>query len=179
MSRGGPVPGWSSQQQQRASAYRGTSLIRKRIPLGPYRRPTPRILGGVLGEWAFFYGQKCPCMCLAPSVKAISLCGRHVGDHGTDDPQIGVDQITSQWPRSYQPNLFFFFLFIAKWRTPNRCRPNRWSAVKVVPAKFFLLSLYCKLATPKSASTKSLVSGQGRSSQTCSSSFSLLQTGDP
>jgi len=26
--------------------YRGTLLIRKRTPLGPYRRPTPRILGG-------------------------------------------------------------------------------------------------------------------------------------
>ena len=26
--------------------YRGTSLIRKRIPLRPYRRPMPRVLGG-------------------------------------------------------------------------------------------------------------------------------------
>ena len=26
--------------------YRGTSLIRKRTPLGPYRRPMPRVLGG-------------------------------------------------------------------------------------------------------------------------------------
>ena len=25
--------------------YRGTSLIRKRTPLGPYRRPMPRVLG--------------------------------------------------------------------------------------------------------------------------------------
>ena len=29
-----------------AFAYRGTSLTRKRIPLGPYRRPMPRVLGG-------------------------------------------------------------------------------------------------------------------------------------
>ena len=27
-----------------ASVYRGTSLIRKRIPLKPYRRPMPRVL---------------------------------------------------------------------------------------------------------------------------------------
>ena len=26
--------------------YRGTSLTRKRTPLGPYRRPVPRVLGG-------------------------------------------------------------------------------------------------------------------------------------
>jgi hypothetical protein len=29
-----------------SSLYRDTSPIRKRIPLGPYRRPTPRVLGG-------------------------------------------------------------------------------------------------------------------------------------
>jgi len=34
------------------TGYRGTSLTRKRTPLGPYRRPIPRrVLGGVLGEW--------------------------------------------------------------------------------------------------------------------------------
>ena len=27
-------------------AYRGTSLTRKRTPLGPYGRPMPRALGG-------------------------------------------------------------------------------------------------------------------------------------
>jgi len=26
--------------------YRGTSLTRKGTPLGPYRRPKPRVLGG-------------------------------------------------------------------------------------------------------------------------------------
>ena len=26
--------------------YRGTSPIRKRSPLGPYRRPMPRVMGG-------------------------------------------------------------------------------------------------------------------------------------
>ena len=26
--------------------YRGTALTRKRTPLGPYRRPMPRVLGG-------------------------------------------------------------------------------------------------------------------------------------
>ena len=29
--------------------YRGTSLTRKRTLLGPYRRPMPRVLGGILG----------------------------------------------------------------------------------------------------------------------------------
>ena len=28
------------------SNYRGTSLIRKLTPLGPYRRPMPRVVGG-------------------------------------------------------------------------------------------------------------------------------------
>ena len=31
---------------KKADMYRGTSLIRKRTPLGPYRRPMPRVLGG-------------------------------------------------------------------------------------------------------------------------------------
>ena len=30
-------------------SYRGTSLIRKRTPLGPFRRPVPRLLGGSSG----------------------------------------------------------------------------------------------------------------------------------
>jgi hypothetical protein len=33
-------------------AYRGSSLIRKCIPLGPYSGPMPRVLGGVLGGGA-------------------------------------------------------------------------------------------------------------------------------
>ena len=40
--------------------YRGTSLIRKRIPLGPYRRPMSRVLKGVLGGFAFSYGRGTP-----------------------------------------------------------------------------------------------------------------------
>ena len=38
--------------------YSRTSLIRKRNPLGPYRRPMPRVIGG----WAFFYGRGAPAM---------------------------------------------------------------------------------------------------------------------
>ena len=34
--------------------YTGTSLTRKRTPLGPYRRPTPRVLGGPRGERVCF-----------------------------------------------------------------------------------------------------------------------------
>ena len=33
--------------------YRGTSLERKRTPLGPYRRPMPRVLGGSKGGGPF------------------------------------------------------------------------------------------------------------------------------
>ena len=33
--------------------YRGTSLIRNRTPLGPYRRLVPRILGGGLEGYAY------------------------------------------------------------------------------------------------------------------------------
>jgi len=37
--------------------YRGTSLIRKRTPLGPYRRPMPRVLGGSWGGGRFLMGE--------------------------------------------------------------------------------------------------------------------------
>ena len=45
------------------SAYMGTSLIRKHTPLGPYRRPMPRVLGG----WAFSYGRGTPVTALSVS----------------------------------------------------------------------------------------------------------------
>ena len=35
--------------------YRVTAIIRKRTPLGPYRKSMPRVLGGFLGGWAFSY----------------------------------------------------------------------------------------------------------------------------
>ena len=50
----------STNPPPRQSYYRGTSLIRKRTPRGPYRRPMPRVLGGVLGGWAFCYGRSTP-----------------------------------------------------------------------------------------------------------------------
>ena len=52
----------AKQQDEAAPAcasdlvYRGTSPIRKRTPLGPYRRPMPRFLG----EWAFSHGRGTP-----------------------------------------------------------------------------------------------------------------------
>ena len=36
-----------------STLYRGISLIRKRTPLGPYRRPMPRVLRGHRGVGAF------------------------------------------------------------------------------------------------------------------------------
>ena len=47
------VLAWFSFMNVLPQPYRGTSLIRKRTPLGPYRRPMLRVLGGVLGGWAF------------------------------------------------------------------------------------------------------------------------------
>ena len=41
----------------RDMAYRGASLIRKRTPLGPYRRPMPRVLGESLGAGRFLMGE--------------------------------------------------------------------------------------------------------------------------
>ena len=49
-----PVKSWSSnewdEKKTRAaiprSMHRGTSLTRNRTPLGPYRSPMPRVLGG-------------------------------------------------------------------------------------------------------------------------------------
>ena len=38
--------------------YRGTSSTKKRTPLGPYRRPMPRVLWG----WAFSYEQSTPVL---------------------------------------------------------------------------------------------------------------------
>jgi len=37
--------------------YRGTSLIRNRTPLGPYRRPMPRFLGGSKEGGRFSMGE--------------------------------------------------------------------------------------------------------------------------
>ena len=51
LGKGPCVPGFSF------TAYRGTSLIRKRTPLGPYRRPTPRVLGGSQGGGRFLMGE--------------------------------------------------------------------------------------------------------------------------
>ena len=34
-------------------SYRGTSLMRKRTPLGPYRRPMPRVVGASQGNGCF------------------------------------------------------------------------------------------------------------------------------
>ena len=48
--------------------YRGTSVIRNTPLLGPYRRPMPRVLGGVLGGWAFSYERGTPVLLQGPVV---------------------------------------------------------------------------------------------------------------
>ena len=37
--------------------YKGTSLMRKRLLLGPYRKPMPRVLGGSQGYVCFLIGE--------------------------------------------------------------------------------------------------------------------------
>ena len=41
----------------RIPPYRATSRTRKRTPLGPYRRPMPRVLGGSVGGGRFFMSE--------------------------------------------------------------------------------------------------------------------------
>ena len=48
----------------RVRRYRGTSLIRKRTPLGPYRRPMPRGTWGGPGGWAFSHERGTPVKCI-------------------------------------------------------------------------------------------------------------------
>ena len=40
------TPSCSSNEEEHMARYRGTSLKRKRTPLGPYRRPMPRVVRG-------------------------------------------------------------------------------------------------------------------------------------
>ena len=50
-----------SGQERAQLAYRGTSLTRKRSPLGPYRRPMPRVLGGSKWGGRFIVGEVPVC----------------------------------------------------------------------------------------------------------------------
>ena len=43
--------------REKLSSYRGTSLTRKRTPLGPYRRLMTRVLGGSWGVGRFFVSE--------------------------------------------------------------------------------------------------------------------------
>ena len=68
---GGPLAyAWRDAFQ----AYRGTSLTRKRTPLGPYRKPMPRVLArGVPEGWAFSYGRGTPVVSAFRSSRFSSL----------------------------------------------------------------------------------------------------------
>ena len=52
---------------QLPSMYRGASLTRKRIPLGPYNRPMPRVLGGSSRGARYPCTIRCPF--LEPSIQ--------------------------------------------------------------------------------------------------------------
>ena len=47
----------SYEDKSRCSPHRATSLMRKRIPLGPYRKPVPRVIGGSQGVGRFLMGE--------------------------------------------------------------------------------------------------------------------------
>jgi hypothetical protein len=47
--------------------YGGTSLIRKRTPLEPYRRPMPWVLGGSWGGGGVFLWARCPSTARFPA----------------------------------------------------------------------------------------------------------------
>ena len=49
--------GQAPRRRRSERLYRGTSLTRKRTLLGPYRRPTPQVLGGSQGGGRFPMGQ--------------------------------------------------------------------------------------------------------------------------
>ena len=51
------LPSSATTPKAATIAYRGTSLTRKRTPLGPCSRPVPE---GVLGGWAFSYERGAP-----------------------------------------------------------------------------------------------------------------------
>ena len=58
-----------------AAMYRGTSLIRNRPTLGPYRRPMLRVQGGSQGGGCFLMGEV-PLYALCYSPLRESRCGR-------------------------------------------------------------------------------------------------------
>ena len=58
-------------RDRKLSSYGGTPLIRKRASQGPYRRPTPRILGGSQGGGYFLMGE-------VPVYGGTSLIWRHI-----------------------------------------------------------------------------------------------------
>ena len=57
--------------------YRGTSLTRKRTPLGPCRGPMPRVLGGSKGGCRFLMGEvPLHSMCVVSSVGRKGITAR-------------------------------------------------------------------------------------------------------
>ena len=63
------LPSGRSKTERR---YRGTSLTRKRSPLGPYRGPMPRVLGGP-GGVGFFIWARYPCTLRSTRALGIGL----------------------------------------------------------------------------------------------------------
>ena len=68
---------YSSLERPFEIMYRGTSLIRKRLPLAPYRRPMPRNLGGSRGVGVFLWAGYRGCSKLRPHT-AIGSYGRSI-----------------------------------------------------------------------------------------------------
>ena len=53
------LPGLADEESKEASEYRyrGTSLMRKRSPLGPHRKPMPGVERKFWGDWRFLVGE--------------------------------------------------------------------------------------------------------------------------
>ena len=87
-----PTPPCRVQKEPRGAPgpYRGTSLIRIRTPLGPYRRPMPRVLGGSQGGGRFLMGE-------VPLHESLSGRARERGaTHGGEGPRAS-DVRNLQW----------------------------------------------------------------------------------
>ena len=105
------VPGAGAVPHERATtswispasnvAYRGTSLIRKRTPLGPYSRPTPRVLGGSLGGGRFIMGEV-PLSIQIPTKAPVKECVAFFGRVCPFDPTVYA---LNPHPSSLNPRL--------------------------------------------------------------------------
>ena len=71
--------------------------MRKRIPLGPYLRPMPRVLGGSWGKAAIHYGRGTPVTPAAPMSHSATWKGKFKLPWHKAGP---INHIDDQWSRT-------------------------------------------------------------------------------